>query len=83
MNSPKLSPQKKFAEMEARQREALRQENLALEATRAKTARLRAERLERERRAALAEEKAKAAKPGKVSTRKRPRTSAQTRTRSS
>lgn len=40
--------------MESRQQEALRQEELALEATRAKTARLRALRLEREHQASLA-----------------------------
>ncbi|WP_404405774.1 hypothetical protein [Pelagibacterium halotolerans] len=45
---PKVSPQRKTLELEARQREALRQEELALEATRAKTARLRALRLEKE-----------------------------------
>ncbi|MCD7059335.1 hypothetical protein [Pelagibacterium xiamenense] len=44
----KVSPQRKTLEMEARQREALRQEELVLEATRAKTARLRALRLEKE-----------------------------------
>lgn len=48
MIGPKLSTQKKISLMEARQREALRQEELTLEATRAKTARLRAQRLERE-----------------------------------
>ncbi|GGA41478.1 hypothetical protein [Pelagibacterium lentulum] len=48
MIGPKLTPQKKFSLMEARQQEALRQEEQALEATRAKTARLKAQRLEKE-----------------------------------
>lgn len=48
MKTTKLSPQGRAAEMEARQREAMRQEDVALEATRAKTERLRALRLEKE-----------------------------------
>ena len=46
---PKVSPQRKYAEMAARQKEALRQEEIALDATRAKTERLKALRLEKER----------------------------------
>lgn len=49
MNTPKISPQRKFEDMQARQREALRLEEVALDATRAKTVKLRAQRLERER----------------------------------
>lgn len=60
MDSPKISPQRKFEDMQARQREALRLEEVALDATRAKTERLRALRLEQER---LEAEAAKSKKP--------------------
>lgn len=53
MIGPKLTPQKKFSLMEARQQEALRQEEQVLDATRAKTARLKAQRLEKERQDSL------------------------------
>ncbi|WP_127145647.1 hypothetical protein [Pelagibacterium montanilacus] len=59
----RISAQKKFSEMEKRQKQALDEEERTLDATRAKTARLKALRLEKER--VDAEEKAatKAAKP--------------------
>lgn len=60
MDSPKISPQRKFEDMQARQREALRLEEVALDATRAKTARLRAQRLEREKQEASAPKKGRA-----------------------
>eukprot|EP00873_Tetraselmis_striata_P032410 jgi/Tetstr1/452674/TSEL_039710.t1 len=59
-----VSPQRKYAEMEARQKEALRQEEIALDATRAKTERLKALRLEKERKDAI-EKAAKKAVPKK------------------
>lgn len=49
MTDIKMTPQRKLAEMEFRQKEALRLEEVALDATRQKTARLRALRLEKER----------------------------------